>query len=152
MSLDYSDRIIRCQNCRKFILKTALDAQCLILESGLILYNCAFWKCPKCETFGSFVSPLLPNEKPTMDNLYPDVSQLERRAAKASGGKLTKDKSRQKPNFGVYRNQNDGFLIRIDGKYLGSFPDEETARNARDAFLSGEKTQEFAAHSEQNQT
>lgn len=78
---NYSDRKIFCRKCHKFILKTALDAQCLILENGLILLNCAFWRCPKCETFGSFVSPILPKEKPTLDTEFPDLQQLERRAS-----------------------------------------------------------------------
>jgi len=128
--INYSDRKIHCVKCRKFILKTALDAQCLILENGLILLNCAFWRCPDCLTFGRFISPILRDEKPTLDDTAPDVKQLERRAAMTAKRHRIIEK---RPDYGL-RKSGDKISVNVGGEYLGSF-DYDEAKAVRDVAL-----------------
>ncbi len=89
----YADRIIKC-SCNKLIGRVVMDAQVLILESGLILYNCAFWKCNLCSKNGKFIAPLLPNEKIDFDSELPDTKQLKTKAVELAKqfGYTAKDK------------------------------------------------------------
>lgn len=128
--INYSNRKIHCVKCHKFILETALDAQCLILENGLILLNCAFWRCPDCLTFGRFLSPTLPDEKPTLDNAAPDVKQLEGRAAATASRIKTAQK---RADYGL-RKSGDKFSVVVNGDYLGLF-DYDEAKAVRDVAL-----------------
>lgn len=77
--LRFQDSIIRCRKCRKYIAKTAFDSQVLILENGLITFNCLFWQC-ECGRNGRFISPILPDVKPTIENLNPDITELQKQA------------------------------------------------------------------------
>ncbi len=77
-----------------------MDAQVLILENGLILLNCAFWKCNFCSKNGNFIAPLLPNEKINFDSEFPDSRELKTKAvelAKNLGYKTKNQNTQSQP-------------------------------------------------------
>ncbi len=77
----YQDRVIICrkESCRKVIGETRLDGQILILESGLIALNYLCYYCV-CGKSASWLAPILPKEKPTIDNQIPDVGDIIHKA------------------------------------------------------------------------
>ena len=119
----YADRTISCAKCRKHLFDVRMDAQILISKDGIIFYGFAAWQCV-CGKNGRFLSPTLPDVAPTMDSEFPDTKMLERRAAKLKG--ITK------LAFNRYR-----VRIRANGKdkYIGVYPDEQTAVKVRDVEL-----------------
>lgn len=74
----YADKFIRCR-CGFLIGETRLDGQCLILESGLIVFNYISVQCPQGHNL-SWLAPLLPNEKINFDSEFPDSRQLADKA------------------------------------------------------------------------
>ena len=115
----YQDRQIRCLSCSKFIGFQKLDAQILILANGLTVFNYFSFQC-ECGKNASWQAPLLPNESPTVDNLYPDTEELRSRAKKLASRGVTKihNKFRARAN------------LKGKTKYLGLFDTEMEARQA----------------------
>lgn len=74
----YSDRELTCR-CGRKIADIRLDGQVLVIGS-LVFFNALFWRCLGCNRASSYLAPTLPNEKPTLDNQFPDTQQIERRA------------------------------------------------------------------------
>jgi hypothetical protein len=78
---NYSDRTIFCAKCRKHLFDVRMDAQILILESGLIAFGFLAYQCGSCGRNGRFLSPILPDELPTIDNQVPDIQTITHRSA-----------------------------------------------------------------------
>lgn len=110
----YKPKIIKCR-CGRQIGETAADNQILII-GGLAFFNYAAWRCLSCSAVGSFVAPLLPSDDVNLDNTCPDVKELEKRA-----------------RLGITRLAHNRFRVRVKDKYIGVFPDEQTAVKAREA-------------------
>jgi hypothetical protein len=75
----YKNKIIACRKCQKVIGETRMQGQILILESGLIVFNYLCWRCD-CNKSASWLAPILPTEKPTLDNTVPDVGDIIHKA------------------------------------------------------------------------
>ncbi len=78
---NYSDRTIFCAKCRKHLFDVRMDAQILILESGLIAFGFLAYQCGSCGKSGRFLSPILPDVVPTIDNQVPDIQTITHRSA-----------------------------------------------------------------------
>ena len=134
----YQPKVIKCGSCHLTLGTTAADNQILILESGLIAFSWFSWQCP-CGKNDSWLAPTLPDEVPTLDNQFPDVKELEKRTK------------------GITKLAFDRYRVRIrsaDGKekYVGVFPDEQTAIRERNAAVSLEKAKKFGYQFKQKQT
>lgn len=136
-TIDYLDRELVCA-CGNHIASVRLDAQCLILATGLILFSFAAWQC-ECGKNGRFISPTLPDEKPTIDNQIPDSKQIEHRAAKAAKqfktevGKNTRT-ARSRESYGIHRHKGGKFVVSVGG-YIGSYETHDEAKAVRDVEL-----------------
>ena len=78
---NYSDRTISCSKCRKRLFDVRMDAQILILESGLIAFGFLAYQCGSCGRNGRFLSPTPPDVVPTIDNQVPDIQIITHRSA-----------------------------------------------------------------------
>jgi hypothetical protein len=136
-TIDYFDRELVCA-CGSHIASVRLDAQCLILATGLILFSFAAWQC-ECGRNGRFISPPLFDEKPTIDNQIPDSKQIEQKAAKIAKqfktevGKNTRT-ARSRESYGIHQHKGGKFVVQVGG-YIGSYETHDEAVKVRDVEL-----------------
>ncbi len=125
----YQDKFIRCR-CGFPIGETRLDGQCLLLESGLVVFNYISVQCPNGHNL-SWLAPLLPNEKETVDNCAPNIKHIEARAA---GIREHFNSVRRRENYGIYLHKAGKYVVTVGG-YIGSYETFDEAKAVRDVEL-----------------
>lgn len=138
----YLDRKIFCR-CGFYVGNQLMDGQILLLESGLVAFNYLSFQCPNGHN-SSWLSPLLPNEKETVDNCAPNVKHIERRAA---GIAKHFNAVRRRENYGIYHRADGKFIVTV-GAYVGTFETHDEAVKVRDAELK-EKMQKLGYKAKQ---